>query len=94
MKIPEIKDKFGEVLFTVRVELGRKKVTIKEMLGWENGTILRFQKTSGEPVDFLINGKPMAYGEVMVLDDRFAVRLTDILSKEQLIEMYKNGLYG
>ena len=51
----EIKEVFGEVLFNVSVELGRKKVTINDMLRWESGTIIRMSKTSGEPVDFLVN---------------------------------------
>ena len=89
-----VKKQFGEVLFDVMVELGRKKVSIKEMLGWEKGTILKFKKTSGEPVDFLVNGKPLAFGEVMVLDDKFAVRITEILERETLTEMYKDGMYG
>ena len=70
----EIKEIFGEVLFNVSVELGRKKVTIGEMLRWESGTIIRMNKTSGEPVDFLVNEKPLAYGEVMVLDEKDPLR--------------------
>jgi flagellar motor switch protein FliN/FliY len=94
MDIESTRAQFGEVLFDIRVELGRKKVSIREMLNWEKGTILKFNKTSGEPVDFLVNNKPLALGEVMVLDDRFAVRITEILDKEKLTEMYKDGIYG
>lgn len=90
----EIKDMFGEVLFNIDVELGRKKVTVGEMLRWERGTIIRIDKTAGEPVDFLVNGKPLAYGEVMVLDEKFAVRVSEILTKEQLTDKFKEGLYG
>jgi flagellar motor switch protein FliN/FliY len=89
----EIKEIYGEVLFNIHVELGRKKVTIGDMLRWESGTIIKLNKTSGEPVDFLVNGKPLAYGEVMVLDERFALRITEILTKENLVEKYKDGLY-
>lgn len=90
----EIKEMFGEVLFRIDVELGRKKVTVGEMLRWERGTIIRIDKTSGESVDFLVNGKPLAYGEVMVLDEKFAVRVSEILTKEQLVDKFKDGLYG
>ena len=90
----EIKEIFGEVLFNVSVKLGRKKVTIGEMLRWESGTIIRMNKTSGEPVDFLVNEKPLAYGEVMVLDEKFGIRISEILTKEQLVEKFKDGLYG
>lgn len=89
----EIKEIFGEVLFAISVELGRKKVSVSEMLRWESGTIIKLNKTSGEPVDFLVNGKPLAYGEVMVLDEKFAVRVSEILTKEQLVEKFKEGLY-
>ena len=89
----EIKETYGEVLFEIFVELGRKKVTIGEMLRWESGTIIKLNKTSGEPVDFLVSGKPLAYGEVMVLDERFALRITEILTKEMLVEKFKDGLY-
>jgi flagellar motor switch protein FliN/FliY len=88
------KSQFGEVLFDIRAELGRRKVPIRDMLNWEKGTILKFNKTSGEPVDFLVNNKPLALGEIMVLDDRFAIRITEILDKEKLTEMYKDGIYG
>ncbi|WP_303850638.1 FliM/FliN family flagellar motor C-terminal domain-containing protein [Seleniivibrio woodruffii] len=87
------KHEFGEVLFDIKVELGRKMVKVRDLLGWEKGTILKFNKTSGEPVDFLVNGKPLALGEIMVLDDKFAMRITEILDKEKLTEMYKNGMY-
>jgi len=87
------KQEFGEVLFDIKVELGRKMVKVRDLLGWEKGTILKFNKTSGEPVDFLVNGKPLALGEIMVLDDKFAMRITEILDKEKLTEMYKNGMY-
>ncbi|MDR0453704.1 MAG: FliM/FliN family flagellar motor switch protein [Deferribacteraceae bacterium] len=89
----EIKERYGNVLFNICVELGRKKVSIGEMLRWETGTIIRINKTSGEPVDFLVRGKPLAFGEVMVLEERFALRITEILTKEMLVEKYKDGLY-
>jgi flagellar motor switch protein FliN/FliY len=87
------KKEFGEVLFEIDVELGRKLCKVRDLLNWEKGTILKFTKTSGEPVDFLVNGKPLALGEIMVLDERFAVRITEIIEKEALTEMYKNGMY-
>jgi flagellar motor switch protein FliN/FliY len=87
------KAEFGEILFDINVELGRKLVKVRELLNWEKGTILKFSKTSGEPVDFLVNGKPLALGEIMVLDEKFSIRMTEILEKEDLTEMFKNGMY-
>ena len=88
-----VKQLFGDVLLDIVVELGRKPVSIGDMLKWDKGTIIKFEKTSGESVDFLVNNRPLASGEIMVLEDRFAVRITDILTKEGLTEIDKDGLY-
>lgn len=91
--LKDVLSRFGNVLLNVDVELGRKFVSIGEMLSWGNGTIIKLPKTSGESVDFLVNKKPLAIGEVMVIDDKFAIRITDILTKEIIFELAKDGLY-
>lgn len=91
--LEDVLSRFGNVLLNVDVELGRKFVSIGEMLSWGNGTIIKLSKTSGESVDFLVNKKPLAVGEVMVIDDKFAIRITDILTKEIIFELGKDGLY-
>jgi len=91
--IESVLNRFGNVLLNVDVELGRKLVSIGEMLSWERGTIIKLSKTSGESVDFLVNKKPVAVGEVMVIDEKFAIRITEVLSKEILFELSKDGLY-
>lgn len=93
MEYEKAKDIFGDVLLDINVELGRKRVSVAEMLKWDSGTIIRFDKTSGESVDFLVNNKPLAAGEIMVLEDRFAVRITEILTKEGMTEIDKDSLY-
>lgn len=89
----KVKNIFGDVLLDIVVELGRKRVRIADMLKWDSGIIIRFDKTSGESVDFLVNNKPLAAGEIMVLEDKFAVRITEILTKDGLIDLDKDGLY-
>lgn len=84
---------FSDVLMDVHVELGRKLVTLGDMLSWEKGTIIKLNKTSGESVDMLVNGKPLALGEIMVLDEKFAFRVNEIRSKAILMEMKKDNLY-
>ncbi|MDY6821321.1 MAG: FliM/FliN family flagellar motor switch protein [Deferribacterota bacterium] len=84
---------FGDILFDVTVELARKKVAIGELLQWEEGHIVKFNKTSGEAIDILVNNKPIAYGEIIVLDDKFGVRFTDVYDDEELLEKNKEGLY-
>jgi len=91
--IEGVLNRFGNVLLNVDVELGRKLVSIGEMLSWESGTIIKLSKTSGESVDFLVNKKPVAVGEVMVIDEKFAIRITDVLTKEILFKLSKDGLY-
>ncbi len=93
MNYKAIKEIFGDVLLNVSVELGRKKVSIGEMLSWEKGTIVKFNKTSGESIDFLVNNKPLANCEVMVIEDKFAVRITEIMTKSKIIELDKDGFY-
>lgn len=89
----KIKKMFTDIILSVDVELGRRFVSVGEMLSWDKGTILKLPKTSGESVDFIVSKKPMAVGEIMVIDEKFAVRITDIHSKTNISEMCKDGLY-
>ena len=68
-----------DVFMEMTVELGRTKKTIKEILGLGEGTIIELDKLAGEPVDILVNHKPIAKGEVVVIDENFGVRVTEIL---------------
>ena len=76
-----------DVPLTVTVELGRTKKTIRDILDLSSGAILELDKLAGEPVDILVNNKRIAIGEVVVIDENFGVRVTDILSP---IERVKN----
>lgn len=69
-----------DVNMEMTVELGRTKKQIKEILGMGEGTIIELDKLAGEPVDILVNHKPIAKGEVVVIDENFGVRVTEILS--------------
>ncbi len=69
-----------DVFMEMTVELGRTKKSIKEILGMGEGTIIELEKLAGEPVDILVNHKPIAKGEVVVIDENFGVRVTEILS--------------
>lgn len=68
-----------DVFMEMTVELGRTKKTIKDILGLGEGTIIELDKLAGEPVDILVNHKPIAKGEVVVIDENFGVRVTEIL---------------
>jgi len=72
-----------DVPLQVTVELGRTKKSIKEILELTNGSIVELDKLAGEPVDIHVNGKFLAKGEVVVIDENFGVRITDIVSPEE-----------
>jgi flagellar motor switch protein FliN/FliY len=76
-----------DVPLTVTVELGRTKRAIRDILDLSPGAILELDKLAGEPVDILVNNKRIAVGEVVVIDENFGVRVTDILSP---VERVKN----
>jgi flagellar motor switch protein FliN/FliY len=69
-----------DVLMEMTVELGRTRKPIKEILSMGEGTIIELDKLAGEPVDILVNSKLIAKGEVVVIDENFGVRVTEIIS--------------
>ncbi|MDR1787648.1 MAG: flagellar motor switch protein FliN [Treponema sp.] len=69
-----------DVFMEMTVELGRTRRLIKEILSMGEGTIIELDKLAGEPVDILVNHKPIAKGEVVVIDENFGVRVTEIVS--------------
>lgn len=74
-----------DVPLEVTVELGRTHKLIKEILEFSPGTIIELDKLAGEPIDILVNGKFVAKGEVVVIDENFGIRITDIVSTENRI---------
>jgi flagellar motor switch protein FliN/FliY len=72
-----------DVYMEMSVELGRTKKPIREILGMGEGTIIELDKLAGEPVDILVNHKLIATGEVVVIDENFGVRVTEIVSPSE-----------
>ena len=72
-----------DVQLTLTVELGRTKQYVKDILGLGEGSIIELDKLAGEPVDLLVNNKLIAKGEVVVIDENFGVRVTDIVSPSE-----------
>jgi flagellar motor switch protein FliN len=72
-----------DIPLQVTVELGRTKRSVKEILEMSSGSIIELDKLAGEPVDILVNNRHIAKGEVVVIDENFGVRITDILSKTE-----------
>ena len=74
-------DLIMDVPFEVTVELGRTSKSIKEILEFAPGTIIELDKIAGEPIDVLVNGKLVAKGEVVVIEESFGIRVTDIIKQ-------------
>jgi flagellar motor switch protein FliN len=74
------------VTLRIAVELGRTKMTIQEVLGLGPGSVVELDKVAGEPVDIMVNDRLIARGEVVVIEDHFGVRVTDVLSPAKRIE--------
>ena len=63
------------------VEMGRTQMTVGETLELRQGSIITLNRMAGEPVDLLVNGAPIAHGEVVVVDEQFGLRITEILGE-------------
>ncbi len=75
-----------DVPLDVTVELGRTKIALSDMLQLGPGSVIELDKLIGEPVDLLVNEKLIAKGEVVVFDENFGVRITDIINPEERIK--------
>lgn len=75
-----------DIYMQLTVELGRTKMQIKDILALGEGSIIELEKLAGEPVDLLVNGKLIARGEVVVIDENFGVRVTEIVSPHERLE--------
>ncbi len=75
-------DLVGDIPLELSVELGRTKRSIADILDFGIGTVVELTRLAGEPVDLMANGKLIAKGEVVVIDENFALRITDIISQK------------
>jgi flagellar motor switch protein FliN/FliY len=71
-------ERLRDVPVELSVEIGRTRMTIGETLGLGPGSIITLDRLAGEPVDLLVNGKPIARGEVVVIDEEFGLRVTEV----------------
>lgn len=75
-----------DIPVTLSLELGRTRMSIRELLALGQGSVVRLDRPAGEPLDILVNGCLVARGEVVVVNDRFGVRITEIASPEERIK--------
>ena len=78
-----------DIPLTVTVELGRGRMLISELLKLGQSSVIELTKFAGEPMDVFVNNKLIAKGEVVVVDERFGVRLTDIVSHAERLDKLK-----
>jgi flagellar motor switch protein FliN/FliY len=78
-----------DIPLRVTVELGRAKMAIREILQLAQGSVVELSKFAGEPLEVLVNDKLVARGEVVVVNEKFGIRLTDIISPVERIEQLK-----
>ncbi len=83
---PEL-ERLYDVPVELAVEIGRTHMTIRETLALGPGSIVTLNRLSGEPVDLLVNGKPIARGEVVVIDEEFGLRVTEVVAGESAGEL-------
>jgi len=75
-----------DVPLHVTVELGRAKMVVNELLNLGQGSVVELNKLAGEPMEVLVNDKLVARGEAVVVNEKFGIRLTDILSQSERVE--------
>jgi flagellar motor switch protein FliN/FliY len=75
-----------DIPLEVTAEIGRAKLPLRELLQLNPGSVVELMKLAGEPIDVLVNGKLVARGEAVMVNDKFGVRLTDIVSPSERLE--------
>jgi flagellar motor switch protein FliN/FliY len=78
-----------DIPLRVTVELGRTKMPVNELLNLGQGSVLELNKLAGEPMEVFVNDKLIARGEAVVVNEKFGVRLTDIISTKERVEQLK-----
>jgi flagellar motor switch protein FliN/FliY len=95
-KFDELQDEPGEesvnldaildVPITISMEIGRTKINIRNLLHLNQGSVVELDRLAGEPMDVLVNGTLIAQGEVVVVNEKFGLRLTDIISPAERVK--------
>ena len=81
-KPPEAIDMLGDVNLHVKIELGRTRMLVEDVLRLGEGSVVELDKLAGDPVDVFVNDRPVARGEVLVLNDNFCVRISEIIRSQ------------
>jgi flagellar motor switch protein FliN len=74
-----------DVPVTIAMEIGRTNISIRNLLKLSQGSVIELDRMAGEPMDVLVNGTLIAHGEVVVVNEKFGIRLTDVISASERI---------
>lgn len=75
-----------DIPVTVSMEIGRTQLSIRNLLQLNEGSVVELDRFAGEPMDVLVNGTLIAHGEVVVVNDKFGIRLTDVISPAERVK--------
>lgn len=78
-----------DVPVDISMEIGRTKISIRNLMKLNQGSVIELDRLAGEPMDVLVNGTLIAHGEVVVVNDKFGIRLTDVISPVERIKKLK-----
>jgi len=78
-----------DIPVTLSMEVGRSRVSIRNLLQLNQGSVVELERATGEPLDVYVNGTLIAHGEVVVVNDKFGIRLTDVISPAERIRKLK-----
>jgi flagellar motor switch protein FliN/FliY len=82
-------DAILDIPVTITMEVGRSQISIRNLLQLNQGSVVELDRVAGEPLDVLVNGTLIAHGEVVVVNDKFGIRLTDVISQTERIKKLK-----
>jgi flagellar motor switch protein FliN/FliY len=82
-------DSILDIPVSISMEVGRSKINIRNLLQLNQGSVVELERVAGEPLDVLVNGTLIAHGEVVVVNDKFGIRLTDVISQTERIKKLK-----
>ncbi len=86
-KIKEEFKKYFDIPLKMVFDLASTKVTVRELLNWKEGDVVETNKMAGEYININLEEKPLGTGEVIVIDNKFAIRITTIFTKDDLMEL-------
>lgn len=78
-----------DIPVTLSLEVGKSKISIRDLLKLNQGSVVELDRLAGEPLDVLVNGTLIAHGEVVVTNDKYGIRLTDVISASERIQKLK-----